>query len=166
MNASPHTKEAAFVGIDWAARTHEVCLQAAGGDTRAFSGLPHRPEHRAPWAQARRQRCAGRPLAVCLDLSPGPLVSARPPDDVLGLVPVHPPTRAKDRDAFCLRPAKDDPTDAELARARLLTPRDTLTALPPQRTAMRALPRLVEQRRTLVADKVRRTTRLTDALKP
>jgi hypothetical protein len=47
-----------------------------------------------------------------------------------------------------------------------MTHRDTLTALPPQSAAMRALPRLVEQRRTLVADTVRRTHRRTDALKP
>jgi hypothetical protein len=43
---------------------------------------------------------------------------------------------------------------------------DRLTALHPQSVAMRTLQRLVEQRRTLVADKVRLTNRLADALTP
>jgi hypothetical protein len=56
MNASTLTAYAAFVGIDWADRQPDVCLQAADGDTREFSVLPHRPERMAQWAQALRQR--------------------------------------------------------------------------------------------------------------
>jgi transposase len=165
MKASTHTEYAAFVGIDWADRQHDVCLQPAGCDTREFSVLPHRPERIAQWVQALRQRCAGRPIAVCLELSKGPLVCALQPYDFLVLFPVNPTTLAKYREAFCLSHAKDDPTDAELALELLMTHRDRLTALPPQSAAMRALQRLVEQRRALVADKVRLTNRLTDALK-
>jgi Transposase len=164
MKASTHTESAAFVGVDWADRKHDGGLQPAGCDTREFSVLPPRPERMAPWAPARRQRGAGRPIAVCLDLRKGPRVDALPPDDCRGLFPVTPPTLATSREAFCLRHAKDDPTDAELARERLMTHRDTRTALPPQSSAMRALPRLVEQRRALVADKGRLTHRLTEAL--
>jgi hypothetical protein len=120
----------------------------------------------AQWAQALRQRCAGRPIAICLELRKGPLVYARQPYDFLVLFPVHPTTLAKSREAFCLSHAKDDPADAELALELLMTHRDKLTALPPPSAALRALPRLVAQRRALVADKVRLTTRLTDALKP
>jgi hypothetical protein len=45
-----------------------------------------------------------------------------------------------------------------------MTHRTTLTALPPHRAALRALQRLVEPRRALVADQVRLTNRRTDAL--
>jgi hypothetical protein len=128
--------------------------------------LPHRPERIAQWAQALRPRFEGRPIAVCLELHNGPLVSALQPDDFLGLFPVNPTTLAKYRDAFCLSHATDDPTDAELALELLMAHRDTLTPMPPQSTARRPLPRLVEQRRPLVADKARLTNRLTDALKP
>jgi Transposase len=128
--------------------------------------LPHRPEHMAQGAQARRHRFEGRPLAVCLELSQGPLVSALQPYDCLVLCPVHPTLRAKYRDAFCLSHAKDDPPEAELALARLMAHRDRLTTLPPQRVPRRTLQRLVEQRRTLVADTGRLTHRLTDALTP
>ena len=166
MKASTLTEYAAFIGIDWADRKHDVWLQVAGCDTREVSVLPHRPERRAQWAQALRQRFAGRPIAVCLELSKGPLVSALQPYDCLVRFPVNPTTLAKYRDAFGLSHAKDDPTDAELALELLMAHRDRLTALHPQSLAMRTLPRLVEQRRTLVADKVRLTNRLTDALKP
>jgi transposase len=165
MKASTLTEYAAFVGIDWADRKHDVCLQPAGCDTREFSVLPHRPERMAQWAQALRQRFEGRPIAVCLELRQGPLVSALQPYDFLVLFPVNPTTLAKYREAFCLSHAKDDPTDAELALELLMAHRDRLTALHPQSVAMRTLQRLVEQRRTLVADKVRLTNRLTDALK-
>jgi len=129
MNASTLTEYAAFVGIDWADRQHDVCLQPAGCDQREFSVLPHRPECMAQWAQALRQRFEGRPMAVCLELSTGPLVDALPRYDCLGLFPVHPTTLPKSRDAFCPSHAKDDPTDAALALERLVTHRDKLTAL-------------------------------------
>jgi Transposase len=166
MKASTPTESAAFVDSAWADRQHDICLPPAGGNRREFRVLPHRPESMAPWAQALQQRFAGRPIAVCLALSPGPLVCALQPDACLVLLPSTPATLAKDRDAFCLSHAQDDPTDAELALARLLAHRATRTALPPPSAAMRALQRLVEQRRALVADTGRLTPRLTDALKP
>jgi transposase len=165
MNVSSLTEYAAFVGIDWADRKHDICLQVAGSDQREFSVLPHRPERIAQWAQVLRQRFEGRPIAVCLELSKGPLIYALQQYDFLVLFAVNPTTLAKYRQAFCLSYAKDDPTDAELALELLMTHRDKLTALHPQSAAMRALQRLVEQRRSLVADKVRLTNRLTDALK-
>ena len=166
MNVSSLTAYAAFVGIDWADRQHDICLQVAGSDPREFRVLPHRPERSAQWAQVLRQRFEGRPIAVCLELRQGPLVYALQPYDFLVLFAVNPTTLAKYREAFCLSDAKDDPPAAELALELLMTYRDKLTALHPQSAAMRALQRLVEQRRTLVADKVRLTNRLTDALKP
>jgi hypothetical protein len=116
-------------------------------------------------AQMLRQCFAGRPIAVGLELRKGPLVSALQPYDFLVLFPVNPTTLAKYREAFCLSHVKDDPTDAELALELLMAHRDRLTALHPQSIAMRTLQRLVEQRRTLVADKEHFTNRLTDALK-
>jgi transposase len=165
MNVTSLIEYAAFVGIDWADRKHDICLQVAGSDQREFSILPHRPERIAQWAQVLRQRFEGHPIAVCLELNKGPLVYALQQYDFLVLFAVNPTTLAKYREAFCLSYAKDDPTDAELALELLMMHRDKLTALRPQSAAMRALQRLVEQRRTLVADKVRLTNRLTDALK-
>jgi hypothetical protein len=166
MTALTPTEYAAFVGRDGADRQHDVCRQPAGGDTREFSVLPHRPEPMAQWALGRQQRFEGRPSAVGLEWRQGPLVCALQPYAFLVLCAVHPATLAKSRDAFCLSHAKDAPTAAALGLARLMTRRDKRTARQPPSPARRAWPRLVEQRRALEADKVRRTHRRTAALTP
>ena len=71
MNTATDLEYAAFVGIDWADRKHDVCLQAAGSSKREFCELAHRPESIAQWAQTLRQRFAGQPVAVCVELSKG-----------------------------------------------------------------------------------------------
>src|SRR5256712_3310274 len=156
---------AAFVGLDWADTKHDVCLQAAGTTHREFLVLEHRPEAIDAWVQTLCTRFNGQPVAVCLELKKGPIVSALRTDDFLVLFPVNPFTLAKYREAFTPSRAKDDPTDAELQVELLLKHRDKLTPLAPQSPTMRALAQLVEHRRRLVGDKVRCTNRLTSALK-
>jgi transposase len=112
-----------------------------------------------------RQRCNGQPIAICLALNKGPLVSALRKYDFLVRFPVNPLTLARYREAFTPSHAKDDPTDAELQRELLLKHREKLTPLQPQSPAMRALAQLVAHRRRVVGDKVRSTNRLTSTLK-
>ncbi len=159
------TEFAAFVGIDWADAKHDVCLQPAAGGRREFSVLAHRPEAIEVWVRGLEQRFAGQPIAVCLEISKGPLVYALQKYHFLVLFPVNPATLAKYRQAFTPSRAKDDPTDAELALELLRDHRDKLRCLEPQSVAMRTLQQLVEQRRALVGDKVRLTNRVTYALK-
>ena len=156
---------AAFVGLDWADATHDICLQVAGSTRREFLRLEHRPEVIDAWVCTLRTRCNGQPIAVCLELKKGPMVSARQNSDFLVLFPVNPLTVATYREAFTPSRAKDDPTDAELQVEILLKHRDKLTPLVPHSPTMRALAPLVEYRRRLVGDTVRRTNRLTSALK-
>ena len=156
---------AAFVGLDWADAKHDICLQVAGSTRREFLRLEHRPAVIDAWVGTRRTRCKGQPIAICLELNKGPMVSALQNDDFLVLFPVNPLTVAKYREAFTPSRAKDDPTDAELQVELLLKHRDKLTPLTPQSAPMRALAQLIEHRRRLVGDKVRLTNRLTSALK-
>ena len=128
---------AAFVGLDWADATHDICFQAAGTERRELLVLAHRPEAIDAWVQTLRTRCNGQPVAGCLELKKGPIVSALRAYDCLVLFPVHPCTLAQYRAAFPPSHATDDPTDAELQVERLLTHRDTLTPLSPQGSAMR-----------------------------
>ena len=79
-----------------------------------------------------RQRFAGRPVAVCLELAKGPLVYALQKYDFLVLFPVHPATLAKYREAFVPSHAKADPSDAQFALELLLRYRAKLKALTPQ----------------------------------
>jgi transposase len=156
---------AAFVGIDWADAKHDICLQAAGSAKRECCQLAHTPEAIDAWVTTLRTRFGGRLVAICLELTKGPIVSALCKYDFLVLFPLNPLTLARYREAFTPSRAKDDPTDAELQLELLLTHRDKLPALQPQSSTMRALAQLVEHRRRVVGDKVRITNRLTSTLK-
>jgi len=165
MTPTSHDTFAAFVGIDWADAKHDICLQAAGTAKRECFQLDHTPEAIEAWVTTLRTRFSGQPVAVCLELTKGPLVSALRKYDFLVLFPIHPLTLARYREALTPSRAKDDPTDAELQLELLLTHRDKLQPLQPQSPAMRALEQLVEHRRRVVGDKVRITNRLTSTLK-
>ena len=155
---------AAFIGIDWADKKHDVCLSVPGQPTEACV-LEHRPAAIAKWAAELRERFAGRAIAVCIELSQGPIVSALLEHDQFVIFPVNPSTLAKYRRAFTPSRAKDDPTDAQVALDILLRHRDKLKPLRRESADVRALRHLVEARRDLVHDRVRVTNRLTFALK-
>lgn len=156
---------AAFVGLDWAAAKHEVCLQAAGTAQRALLRLDHSPAEMKAWGQTLRTRFNGQPLAVCLALPKGPLVAALRHDDCLVLFPLNPLPVATDREAFTPSRAKEAPTAAALQVESLRKHRDQLTPLRPQSPPRRALAQLVEYRWRLVGDNVRLPNRLPRALK-
>jgi transposase len=154
---------AAYIGIDWADKKHDFCLQSASG-RREAGVLMHTPEAIAQWASSLERRFRG-PIAVCLEICKGPLINALQRYEFLVIFPLNPAMLAKYREAFTPSGAKDDPTDAEFALELLVHHREKLKVLQPQSPAMRALTRLVEDRRTLVADKTRITNRLAKVLK-
>ena len=162
----PHSDDefTAFIGIDWADRKHDICMQGAHGERHEFARIEHKVDAIEQWAISMKQRFGG-PIAVALELTKGPLVYALQKYDFFVLFPINPATLAKYREAFKPSRAKDDPTDAELALELLMHHRDRLTALDPQSVPMRTLLHLVEQRRRLVDDKTRFTNRLGYALK-
>jgi hypothetical protein len=161
----PMEEFAAFIGLDWADATHDICMQVTGSATREFSGLAHRSDTIDAWVSTLRTRFPGQPRAICLELNKGPIVSALRPYDFLVFFPINPLMLARDREAFTPSQAKDDPTDAERLLELLLKHRDKLTPLQPQRPTRRALEPLVAHRRRLVGDKVRITHRLSSTLK-
>jgi transposase len=165
MTPTSHDTVAAFVGIDWADAKHDVCLQPAGSAQRECFQLEHTPEASDAWVTTLRTRFHGQPVAICLELTKGPIVSALRQYDLLVLCPINPLTLARYREAFTPSRAKDDPTDAALQLELLLTHRDKLQPLQPQSPTMRALAQLVEHRRRVVGDKVRLTNRLPSTLK-
>jgi transposase len=156
---------AAFVGIDWGDKKHDACLKAADSDEAEFFVVEHSPEAIATWAAQLRERFNGRPIAVCLETNRGPIVSALLEHDIFVLFPVNPQSLARYRQAWSPSGAKDDPTDAQLALDVLLKHPDKLRPLRRQSAPMRALCRMVEDRRRLVGDRVRITNRLIAALK-
>ncbi len=122
MKHQAHEAFAAFVGIDWADSTHDVCLQAADSTKRECFILTHTPEAIDAWVRTLRARFNGQPIAICLELTKGPLVSALRKYDFLVLFPINPLTLARYREAFTPSRAKDDPTDAALQRSPIASP--------------------------------------------
>ena len=154
----------AIIGIDWADKKHDVCIQDMKTGRRHASQVRHRAEELDEWARSLHRRYGG-PIAVALELSKGPIVSVLQKYDFFVIFPIDPTTLANHRKTFTLSGAKDDPTDAEYILDLLLKHTEHFKALNPQSVEMRTLMVLVEQRRKLMSDRVRITNRLRNALK-
>jgi len=154
----------AIVGMDWADRKHDVCVQSMESGRRETYQVPHKVEKIDEWARSLYRRYGG-PIAVALELSKGPIVSALQKYDFIVIFPIDPTTLANYRKTFTLSGAKDDPTDAQFALKLLLSHAEHFKALKPQSVEMRTLMILVEHRRRLMNDRVRITNRLRNALK-
>jgi transposase len=156
---------AAFVAIDWSDTKHDICLVDVATGKKESLILKHTPEELEAWATALRSRFGGRPIAVCLEQSRGPLIYALLKYDFLVLYPINPATLAKYREAFSPSRAKDDPRDADYLLERLVQHRDRLKAWRPDNAKTRTLQYLVEYRRRLVNDRTRLSNRMTALLK-
>ena len=156
---------AAFVGLDWADKEHVLCLRDAASGRPEKSKLKQTPAAISEWAAQLRSRYGGRPVAVCMEQSRGPLIYALLKYDFFTLFPVPPKTLAKYREAFAPSRAKDDPSDAALLLDLLVTHRDRLRPWRPDDERARTLQLLVEHRRRLTGDRTRISNRLTALLK-
>lgn len=154
----------AIIGIDWADKKHDICVQDMATGRRRRGRVRHRAEEIDKWAQSLHRRYGG-PMAVALELSKGPIVSVLQKYDFFVIYPIDPSKLANHRKTFTTSGAKDDPTDAEFALGLLLSHAEHFKPLQPQSVEMRTLMTLVEQRRKLMNDRVRITNRLRNALK-
>jgi len=155
----------AFVAIDWANRKHFWRLLPAGSQRYEEGELDNTPEAIEVWATNLQRRFGGRPIAVCLEQSRGPLVYTLTKYPHLVLFPVHPTTAARYRETFSPSGAKSDPHDAASLLDLLVRHRESLRPLQPDTEETRLLHFLVEERRQLVDEKTRHSNRLTAALK-
>ena len=156
---------AAFIGLDWADKKHDICLVDAATGKKEFSVIKHTPQAIQEWATGLRNRFGGRTVAVALEQSRGPLIFALLKYDFLVLYPINPTTLARYREAFSPSRAKDDPTDAEYGVELLIHHRDRLKAWLPDDEKTRTLQYLVEHRRRVVSDRTRASNRMTALLK-
>lgn len=104
---------AAHVGLDWADKKHDVCIQFTNGERR-FQVIEHTPEALDTWLKAIHKEAKGM-IAVAVELKRGPIVYALQKYPFVTVFPVHALSLARYRQAFWPSGAKDDPHDAELA---------------------------------------------------
>ena len=154
----------AVIGIDWADKKHDVCVQDMTTGKRRISQVRHRAEDLDKWARSLHRRFGG-PIAIAVELSKGPIINVLQKYDFFVIFPIEPAGLASYRRTFTLSGAKDDPTDAEFALKLLLSHAEHFKPLQAQSVEMRTLMTLVEQRRQLMNDRVRITNRLRNTLK-
>ena len=155
----------AYVGIDWADQKHDLCLFDLITQQFEYSVIGSQPEAIATWVEGLRNRFPTGVIAICTEQKRGPLIYALCKYEFFVIYPVNPHTVANYRQAFAPSGAKADPTDARILVELWLKHPDKLQAWQPSSAQLRSLQHLVESRRTLVAEKVRLTNRITAALK-
>ena len=162
---APEPEWAAFAAIDWADRKNFWRLLPAGSRRSEAGELDSTPEAVEVWAANLQQRFGGRPIAVILEQTRGPLVYMLTKCPHLVLFPVHPTTAARYRETFAPSGAKSDASDTDSLLDLLLRHRERLRPLRPDTVETRLLHFLVEERRQMVDEKTRANLRLTDCLK-
>ena len=166
MNQGPkqhNDQPALFIGIDWANEKHDCYV--IDRDGKGFhQELTHSAESIDAWVADMLKLADGKPIAIMLEQSRGPLVYALMFRKNVLLYPVNPKQLARYRESYP-GGGKDDPSDARYL-ARMLRERiTTLTAWQPDDDNTRLLARLSEQRRKMVDGQTKLRQRLNALLK-
>jgi transposase len=156
---------AATVGWDWADKKHDLWLRPADGSPGEHLQLAQSPEALHGWVAKLRERFQGQPVALCIETSRGPAISALLAYDFVVLFPVNPKALKNYRTAFSVSGAKDDRSDAQLLEEYVRLHRDKLQALEPDTVPTRTLAGLVETRRQWVDERTRLVEQLHSVLK-
>lgn len=156
---------AALIGIDWADEKHDIQLLATGASQMEGSVIGNTPEAIQTWVQGIQQRFGGRPVAICLEQTRGPLVYALMEYAFITLFPINPYQAATYRKTFAPSGAKDDPVDAALLLDLLCRHREKLTPWRPDDVLTRKIRGLSEERRQSVNLRTQCVQRLTAKLK-
>ena len=165
QNLNTTTNFAATIGLDWADKKHDLWIHPAEGDKAQHLQLEQTPQALHEWVAQLRKRFDNRTVAMAVETSRGPVISALLAYDFMVLFPVNPKALKDYRAAFAVSGAKDDRTDAQLLEEFLRLHRDKLRALAPDTELTRKLGGLVENRRHLVDERTRLINQLHSTLK-
>jgi transposase len=163
MNTSSNF--AATIGLDWADQKHDLWIRPADGSKAQHLQLEQTPEALHHWVAKLRERFGNRRIAIAVETSRGPIISALMAYDFIVLFPVNPKALKSYRDAFAVSGAKDDRTDAQLLEELIRLHPEKLRALEPDTEPTRKLAGLVQNRRQLVDERTRLVNQLHASLK-
>jgi transposase len=159
------TQYKATIGLDWADQKHDLWVQPEDGQKREHTVLEQTPEALHAWVAKARERFQNGPIAIAVETSRGPIISALMAYDFIVLYPVNPKALKDYRGAFAVSGAKDDRTDAQLLEELVRLHRDRLRPLKPDDELTRKLAGLTENRRALVDQRTRLVNQLHATLK-
>jgi transposase len=161
-NAAP---PAAFVGLDWADKKHDLCLRAGPDAPAEFSVLEHKPTQLNDWIVQLRARFGGAPVLVCTEQTRGPLINFLMQHDFIRLGLPNPKSVARFREAFRPSGAKDDPHDGSVLCDMGRFHAEEFPRWVPNSPESRLVQALVERRRRVVDDRTRLILQLQATLK-
>ena len=156
---------AAYIGLDWADRTHAVCLESVDESVLDQFELQQTPEAIHAWVGQLREQFGGRPVGIAIEQTKGALIHALMNYEFIVLYPINPKALARYRDALAVSGAKDDPSDARLLKDFFRKHEAWLNPWIPDNVETRTIRILAEQRRTAVEDRVRLQHRVQAILK-
>ena len=163
MNAN--SSFAATIGWDWADKKHDLSLRPAGASKSESVQLQQTPEALHEWVAKLRARFPDQPVAIAIETSRGPAISALMAYDFIVIFPINPKALSSYRAAFSVANAKNDSSDAILIEEYVRLHHDKLKALQPDTVLTRTLAGLVEVRRQLVDERTRFVEQLHTVLK-
>lgn len=155
----------ATIGLDWADQKHDLWIQPADNQKYEHKILQQTPEALHSWVAQMRQQFQNGPIAIAVETSRGPIISALMAYDFIVLFPINPKALKDYRAAFAVSGAKDDRTDAQLLEEFVRLHQDKLRALHPDDELTRKIARLSENRRNLVDQRTALVNQLHDLLK-
>ena len=170
MNANSNTQSIdlstihGWIGLDWGDKTHAFVLEDRTGHKETGT-LPHSAESLHQWLRGLAQRYGGKQIALAIEASRGPVVSALLEYPWLTLYPINPVTSALYRKAFTPSGAKDDLPDAQVLLELVRHHSQKLRPLERQDPRTRKLSHLVQVRRNLVDRRTQLLNQLTSLLK-
>lgn len=142
-----------FVGLDWAATTHAVCVIDEPGAVRWRGTVPHSAAGLAELVQHLARFGPPAALPVALE-RPSSLVVDTLLEAGFLVVPIHPNVVKASRPRYSTAGGKSDPGDAYLLADLLRTDGHRFRPLQPLADETRALRALVRSRDDLVAQRV------------
>lgn len=155
------SNNAVFVGLDWAVRTHAVCVIDAAGALRERFEVAH--DHAGLAELMRRLARHGQRLRIAIERPSGLIVDALV-EAGHEVFPIHPNAVKASRPRYRSHGAKSDASDAYLLADLLRTDGHRWRALARQSDDIRALRALVRSRDDLVAARVAAANQLSSAL--
>jgi transposase len=159
------TNFAVTIGLDWADQKHDLWICPAGQAKAEHVRLEQKPEALHEWVAKLQARFPNQRVAIAIETSRGPVISALLAYAFIVIFPVNPKALKDYRAAFCVSGAKDDRTDAMLLEEWVRLHRDKLQALEPDTELTRKLAGLVENRRHLIDERTRLVNQLHSTLK-
>jgi transposase len=155
----------ATIGLDWADQKHDLWIRPSDGSKPEHTRLEQSPEALHAWVAALRARFGGGRVAVGIETSRGPVISALMAYDFIVIFPMNPKALKDYRACFSVSGAKNDRTDAQLIEEYVRLHGEKLQALQPDDELTRKLGGLTESRRQLVDERTRLVNQLHARLK-